>query len=230
MSGTLYGIGVGPGDPELMTLKAARLVAAAKVIAYPAPDPGESFARRIAAEHIAGDALEIAIRIKMQAGAVPAEPYDRAAEEIAGHLAAGRDVAVLCEGDPFFYGTFMYLHDRIGDRFACEVVPGVSSLTAVAAAAGRPLTRRTASLNVFPATLSDEALRARLEASEAAAILKVGRHLSRLKAIIAALGRTDEAVYVAHASLPQQKVVPLAELEEDEAPYFSMILVAKAAP
>ncbi|MBZ8134976.1 precorrin-2 C(20)-methyltransferase [Afifella sp. IM 167] len=230
MTGTLYGIGVGPGDPELVTLKAARLIAAAPVVAYPAPDSGESFARRIAAAHIASGTREIAIRIAMRPGAVPAEPYDRAAEAIGAHLEAGRGVAVLCEGDPFFYGTFMYLHDRLAGRFACEVVPGVSSLTAVAAAAGRPLTRRTAGLSVFPATLDDEALTARLNACEAAAILKVGRHLSRLKAIIAALGRTEEAVYVAHASLPEERVVPLAELAEDEAPYFSMILVAKAAP
>ncbi|MCF1505226.1 precorrin-2 C(20)-methyltransferase [Afifella sp. H1R] len=227
MSGKLYGIGVGPGDPELITLKAARIIESAEVIAYPAPDPGESFARAIAAKHIAGDAREIVIRIAMRAGHVPSEPYDRAAEEIAAELEDGRDVIVLCEGDPFFYGTFMYLHDRLCPRFGCEIVPGVSSLTAVAAAASRPLTRRTGTLNVFPATLDPAILKARLGESEAAAILKVGRHLPQLKELIADLGRLDEAVYVSHASLPQQKVVPLAELEADEAPYFSMILIAK---
>ncbi|WP_026381685.1 precorrin-2 C(20)-methyltransferase [Afifella pfennigii] len=227
MSGTLYGIGVGPGDPELMTLKAARLIAAAPVIAYPAPDPGESFARRIAAAHIPQGCEEIVIRIKMRPGSVPAEPYDRAAKAMAAHLEAGRDVAVLCEGDPFFYGTFMYLHDRLAPRFAAEIVPGVSSLTAVAAAAGRPLTRRTGTLSVFPATLEDEVLKELLCGAQAAAILKVGRHLPRLKRLIAELGLTERAVYVAHASLAEQRVEPLAGLEADEAPYFSMILIGE---
>ena len=136
MSGRFYGIGVGPGDPELMTLKAVRILAAVPVIAYPAPDPGESAARAIAAAFIPAGRAEIAIRVPMRPGRMPVEVYDRAAEEIAVHLEAGRDVGVLCEGDPFFYGSFMYLHDRLAGQFACTIVPGVTSLTACAAASG----------------------------------------------------------------------------------------------
>jgi precorrin-2/cobalt-factor-2 C20-methyltransferase len=227
VSGRLYGIGVGPGDPELMTLKAVRLLSEAPVVAYPAPDKGESSARMIAAAHITAGRIEIAIRVPMRPGPEPASVYDDAADKIARHLAAGRDVAVLCEGDPLFYGSFVYLHDRLGDRFPTTVVPGVSSLTACTAATGRPLVRRDATLAVLPATLPDAALEAGLAATDSAAILKVGRHLPRLKALLARLGLIDAATYVAHATRADERVVPLAELGAEEAPYFSMILVAK---
>lgn len=230
VSGRLYGIGVGPGDPELMTLKAVRILAKTPVVAYPAPNSGESSARAIAASFIPAGRTEIAIRVPMRAGPVPLDAYARAAEEIAAHLAAGRDVAVLCEGDPFFYGSFMYLHDALAERFPTTVVPGVTSLTACAAASGRPLVRRDDVLTVLPATLSDEALTARLAAADAAAILKVGRHLPRVKALLSRLGLIGTSHYVAHATRTSEISVPLAKLDADhEAPYFSMILVSKGS-
>ena len=230
MTGRLYGIGVGPGDPELMTLKAVRILRAVPVIAYPAPDPGESAARAIAAEFIPAGRTEVAIRVPMRPGKMPVEIYDRAADELAAHLQAGRDVGVLCEGDPFFYGSFMYLHDRLAGRFPCTIVPGVTSLTACAAASGRPLVRRDDVLSVLPATLADAELQRRLGDSDAAAILKVGRHLPRLRNILACGKLSDRAVYVAHATRPDERVVPMSELADDEAPYFSVILISKAAP
>ncbi len=226
MTGTLYGLGVGPGDPELMTLKAVRLLQQAPVIAYPAADDGDSSARAIAAGFVPPDATEIAIKVPMRPGRMPTEIYDAAAEKIAGHLAEGRDVAVLCEGDPFFYGSFMYLHDRLAGRFPCVVVPGVSSLTACAASAGQPLAGRNAVLTVLPATLDDADLTARLKNTEAAAILKVGRHLPRLRAVIETCGLTARATYVEHASRVDEKVMPLANIGNAVAPYFSMILIA----
>jgi precorrin-2/cobalt-factor-2 C20-methyltransferase len=229
MTGRLYGIGVGPGDPELMTLKAIRILRAVPVIAYPAPDPGESAARAIAAEFIPAGRTEIAIRVPMRPGKMPVEIYDRAADEISGHLQAGRDVGVLCEGDPFFYGSFMYLHDRLVPRFPCTIVPGVTSLTACAAASGRPLVRRDDVLSVLPATLPDAELQRRLGESDAAAILKVGRHLPRLREMLARNGLSEHAIYVGHATRPDERVAPLPELGDDEAPYFSMILISKAA-
>jgi precorrin-2/cobalt-factor-2 C20-methyltransferase len=229
MTGRLYGIGVGPGDPELMTLKAARILSAAPVVAYPAPNDGESSARAIAAGFIPAGRTEIAIRVPMRVGPVPLDAYGRAADAIAAHLEAGRDVAVLCEGDPFFYGSFMYLHDRLAPRFPVTVVPGVSSLTACAAASNRPLVRRDDVLAVLPAMLPDAELERQLQATDAAAILKVGRHLLRVKAVLARLGRLDASVYVAHATRGDERVVPLAELDDDSAPYFSMILVGQGA-
>ena len=225
--GVLYGLGVGPGDPELLTLKAVRLIQAAPVLAYPAPLEGESMARRIAAPHIPAGKIEIPIRMPMVQARFPAqEVYDRAAEEIGGHLAAGRDVAVLCEGDPFFYGSFMYLFGRLADegRARVEVVPGVSALTATAASAGAPLAARNDVLTVLPGPLAETDLTHRLQAAEAVAIIKVGRHLAKVKRALAAAGLAEGARYISHATLPEQRVSPLAEVSEDSAPYFSMIL------
>src|SRR5579875_2599623 len=164
-SGRLYGLGLGPGDPELITLKAWRILRKAPIIAYPAPDDAPSFARSIVARWLSPAQIEIAIRIPMEIVRFPAQAvYDRAAGELAGYLAAGRDVALLCQGDPLFYGSFMYLFGRLAERFPCAIVPGVSSLGACAAAAGFPIAARNDTLAVLPAGLSDDALVRRLEA------------------------------------------------------------------
>ncbi|MEM6549062.1 MAG: precorrin-2 C(20)-methyltransferase [Pseudomonadota bacterium] len=225
MSGTLYGIGVGPGDPDLMTLKAARLLDRLTVVAYPAPDHGESFARAIAAGHLRHDVTEIPMVVPMRTNRYPAQDvYAAAVTEITAHLEGGVDVGVLCEGDPFFYGSFMYLHARLSGKHIIEVVPGVSSLGACAAALGWPLAARNEALTILPGPLADAELRPRIEAAEAVAILKVGRHLTRLRALIDAMGLTGRAGYVAHASLPACRALPLKEAPV-EAPYFSMLLI-----
>lgn len=227
--GTLWGVGVGPGDPDLMTLRAHRLIAGAAVVAYPAPLGGASFARSIAAGAIRADAVEIPIEIPMETARFPAQAvYDRAAAAIGDHLGAGRDVVVLCEGDPFFYGSYMYLHARLSGRYPARVVPGVTSLTACAAAWGRPLSSRNGILTILPAPLEAAALSAGIAAAEAVAILKVGRHLPKVRAVLDALGLIDRAGYVERASLPVERVLPLADAPA-EAPYFSMILVTKDA-
>lgn len=228
MSGKLYGIGVGPGDPELLTLKALRILRRTPVIAYPAPDDGASFARAIVAEHIRPDQLEIPIVIPMRAERFPARAvYDKAAAEIGRHLDAGSDVCVLCEGDPFFYGSFMYLFARLSGSHAVEIVPGVSSLTASAAALKRPLAARNDLLAVIPAPLPDEAVLAAMASSDAVAILKVGRHLSRMRGLIDGAGLLPAAGYVERVGLDSQRVLALAEVKETQAPYFSMILIYK---
>ncbi len=227
--GTLYGVGVGPGDPELITRRAARLIGAAPVIAFPSLPGQPSLARSIVADLIPPAVREIVIEVPMTEAREPAQAaYDTGAAAIAEALATGADVVVLCEGDPFFYGSFMYLHARLTGRFRVEVVPGVSALTACAALAGRPLAARNDALTVLPAPLPDAALRAHLTGPAALAILKVGRHLPRLKALVAEAGLMSEAVFVARAGLTGQQVCPLAEAPEP-APYFSMILIAKGA-
>ena len=225
MTGTLYGIGVGPGDPELMTVKAVRILGSVSVVAYPAADDGDSSARNIAGEFIPPDTEEIAIRVPMRPGKMPVEVYDEAARTIASHLAAGRDVAVLCEGDPFFYGSFMYLHDRLCPDWPCTIVPGVSSLTACAAAAASPLARRNDILTVLPATLADDELARQLGSCNAAAILKVGRHLPRLRKVIDECGLTPRTRYVEYASRSEERVIDLADQGNEPAPYFSMLLI-----
>ncbi|MEM7547239.1 MAG: precorrin-2 C(20)-methyltransferase [Pseudomonadota bacterium] len=230
MTGILYGVGLGPGDPELMTLKAHRLISAADVIAYPAPAGGDSFARAIADSAIRADATEVVIPIPMDVRRFPAqEIYDKAAQDIRAHLDAGRSVVTLCEGDPFFYGSFMYLFARLADEYSCEIVPGVASMTACAAAAASPLCARNEVLTVIPGPVSEAELRARLMGSGAAAIMKVGRHLPKLRAVIEDLGLTPRATYVARATLGAEIVSPLADAP-DTAPYFSMILIAGSDP
>ncbi|MFK7938436.1 MAG: precorrin-2 C(20)-methyltransferase [Roseovarius sp.] len=229
MTGRLIGVGVGPGDPELMTLRAHRLILAAKVLAYPTLAGATSFARAIAADAIAPDAREIVMDVPMTPAREPAQQaYDQGAAEIAAELDAGHDVVCLCEGDPFFYGSFMYLYARLSDRYDVEVVPGVTSITTCAARAGMPLAARNERLTVLPGPLPEDELRARIEGAESVAIMKVGRHLSKIRSVIDALGLTDQAVYVERASLPDEVVCPLAEAPE-KAPYFSMILLTKGA-
>lgn len=199
---------------------------AAAVIAYPAPDQGDSFARAIVAGFLTGTQTEIVIRTPMEAARFPAqEIYDRAAGEIAAHVAAGRDVAVLCQGDPFFYGSFMYLFGRLAETCRVEVVPGVSSLTACAAAMGAPLAARNDVLAVIPAPLPETDIAERLAAADAAAIIKIGRHAGKVRQVITRLGLADRARYIERATLAQQRILRLDELVDAEAPYFSLVLV-----
>jgi len=226
----IWGVGVGPGDPELLTLKALKLIRAADVLAYPAPEAGESFARQIVAGHLPGGQREIAIRMPLGDGAFPkAEIYDRAAETLLAEAEAQRRVVVLCEGDPFFYGSFSYLYARLAGRVAVSVVPGISSLTACAAVAGGPLALGNQVLAVIPGPLPEAEIAARLKDGGAAAIVKVGRHLAKIRRVLRAAGLEAQAYYVEHATLASQRMVPLAELGEGNAPYFSMILVRGAA-
>jgi precorrin-2 C(20)-methyltransferase len=132
---------------------------------------------------------------------------------------------VLCEGDPFVYGSFAQLFERLGERYPTEVVPGIASFTAAAAAARTPLVGRTQTLLVLPATLPPDELAARLIRADAAAILKVGRHLARVRNVLAELGLLERAIYVEHASAARERIVPLADLAVDEAPYFSLLLL-----
>lgn len=228
MSGKLYGVGIGPGDPELLTIKCLRLLRACPVLAYPAPETGDSLARSIVAPHLTGNQTEYAIRMPLTVERFPAQAvYDRAAEDLGAHLVAGSDVAVLCEGDPFFYGSFMYLFGRLAERFPVEVVPGVSSLTACAAALGHPLAARNDVLTVIPAPLDDDAIAAKLSQTDAAAIMKLGRHGPRIVALLKTLGLADRAQYVERATMTNQRILPLEQLDAANIPYFAMILVHK---
>jgi precorrin-2/cobalt-factor-2 C20-methyltransferase len=225
-TGTVYGIGVGPGDPELVTLKALRLLRAAPVVAYPAPLDGNSFARSIVAQFLTDSQREIAIRVPMVPERFPAQDvYDRAAREIGVEATAGRDVAVLCQGDPFFYGSFMYLFARLAAAFPVEIVPGVSSLTACAAAGRLPLAARDETLTVIPATLDAAALERRLAGVDAAAIIKLGRHFAKVRDVLVGLGLAARAQYVERASLPNQRILALADIDAAAVPYFAMILL-----
>ncbi len=174
-------------------MKARDILARVPVIAYPAPEGGASLVRAIAAPHVPAGRIEIIIETPMAVERFPArEVYDRYAAILAEHLAAGRDVAVLCEGDPFFYGSFMYLYERLAAAHPTVVVPGVSSLGAVAAVAGVPLASRNEVLTVLPAPLAEAELETRLARADAAAIMKVGRHLPKVRAVLRRLGLEED--------------------------------------
>ena len=229
MTGILYGVGLGPGDPELVTLKAARLIESASVIAYPTLAGGDSFARAIAADLISADAQEIRMDVPMTTDRAPAQAaYDKGAAEIAAVLDQGQDVVCLCEGDPFFYGSFMYIHSRLAGKYTVEVVPGVTSVTACAAVSGRPLVARNERLTVLPGPMDEATLRERIAGAESVAIMKVGRHLPKIRGVIENLGLTAQASYIERATLKEQVVLPLSKAPE-KAPYFSMILLTKGA-
>lgn len=224
--GTLYGVGVGPGDPELMTVKAQRIISRAPVIAYLAAPGKASTARAIAAPFFPGDAIELVLDVPMLSEREPAQrAYDEGATRIAAHLDQGHDIAMLCEGDPFFYGSFMYLFARLAKTYPTTVVPGITSITAAAAAIGRPLAARDEVLKILPATISGDVLRAELAGVQSAAIIKVGRHFGKVRAILASLDLLSNAVAVENATGVLQRVRSVADVEGDALPYFTTILV-----
>ncbi len=227
--GKFIGVGLGPGDPDLVTVRAARLISGASIIAYPALPQTESFARRIAAPYISGDTHEIVMEIPMSRQRAPAQAaYDHGAAQIAEALDLGETVIVLCEGDPFFYGSFMYLHARLCDRYEVEVVPGVTSVAASAARLQLPLAARNDVLATIPAPLPDHDIRKRIEMADSFAILKLGAHIGRVSALLDQLGLADRAQYIERATLDEEVVLPLSQAP-DPAPYFSMILATKGA-
>jgi precorrin-2/cobalt-factor-2 C20-methyltransferase len=230
MKGKLYGVGVGPGDPELMTVKAWRLVSTARCIAYLSANGGESTARAIAAPFLSGDAEEIAIDMPMRVETAPAQTaYDEGCHRLRAVLDRGDDVIMLCEGDPFFYGSFMYIYERLAGVYPTVVVPGVTSVTAVACAMGLPLAARDAVTKVLPATLDEARLREELLTCEAAAIIKVGRHFGKVRDILGSLDLIGAATAVERATHHEQRIRKVADIEENVLPYFTTIIVKVGA-
>ncbi|GAA3565144.1 precorrin-2 C(20)-methyltransferase [Microlunatus spumicola] len=232
--GRLHGVGVGPGDPELITLKAARLIAAADVVAYHSGTAGRSIARTIAGDLVSEDAVEELLIYPVTTGTTDHplgyygavdDFYDESAERLAKHLDAGRNVVVLAEGDPMFYSSYSYLHDRLADRYACEVVPGVTSVSASTAALATPVARHEDVLTVLPGTLGVPELARRLAGTDAAAIMKLGRTFRGVVEALRQAGRLDEARYVERASTGRERVLPVRDVDPDQVPYFAMVLV-----
>jgi precorrin-2 C20-methyltransferase/precorrin-3B C17-methyltransferase len=229
--GRLYAVGVGPGDPELVTLKAARLIQDTPVIAYHSGTHGRSIARAIVADLVTPGVVEELLDYPVTTGdaadyyAAMADFYDTSAARLAAHLEAGRDVVVLAEGDPLFYSSYMYLHDRLAERFRCEIVPGVTSVSAASAAAAIPLVRHEDVLTVLPGTLPVPELAQRLADSDAAVIMKLGRTFPAVVEALRRSGRLDEARYVERASTGTELVSPVAAVDPTSVPYFSLVLV-----
>lgn len=222
--GTLFGLGVGPGDPELITVKALRILRAVPVVAYPVLGGLPGFARAIVSAHLRPGQREIAMEIPLSGHDATRDAYDAGAQAVAGALDSGHDVAVLCEGDALFYGSFGYLLARLDNRYTCEIIPGVSSLMAAPARLGRAMVSGNDILCVLPGTLDDDILKTRLTQGSPAVIIKVGRHLARLRALLQTLGLAERAHYIERATLENETTLPLAQAV-GKAPYFSMILI-----
>lgn len=234
MTGHFYGVGLGPGDPELITLKAARLIADADVIAYHAGVGKQSNARRIAAGLIPATAVEEELRYPVTTGPTAhpggyagamAEFYEQSAARLAAHLELGRTVVLLAEGDPLFYGSYMYMHDRLAERFPTEVVPGVPAFAAATAAVASPLVRQTDVLTILPGTLPEAELARRLADTDGAIIMKLGRTFPAVRSALEQAGRLQHALYVERASMPEQRWLPVADVDPATVPYFSLIVV-----
>ncbi|PCE22096.1 precorrin-2 C(20)-methyltransferase [Paraburkholderia acidicola] len=233
-AGRLFGIGVGPGDPELLTLKAVRLLQAAPVVAYFVAKGKKGNAYGIVEAHLDDTQLHLplvypvtteALEPPQSYEAIIADFYDTAAGVVATHLQSGRDVAVICEGDPFFYGSYMYLHDRLATRFETEVVPGVCSMLGGAAVLGAPLVYRNQTLAVLSGVLPEHELRRRLADADAAVVMKLGRNFDKVRRVLDELGLAQRALYVERATMANQRIVPLADVDPMASPYFSLLVV-----
>ncbi len=234
MTGTFTVVGVGPGDPELMTLKAARIIGDARVVAFHAGVGKQSHARRIAGSAIPPGVIEEELRYPVTTGATGhrggyvgamADFYEECAARLSAHLDAGRDVVLLAEGDPLFYGSSMYLHDRFKDTYDTAVVPGVPAFAAAAAAVSAPLVRQTDVLTVLPGTLPEPELARRLADTDGAIIMKLGRTFPAVRCALEQAGRLDGAWYVERASQAEERRLPVADVDPDSVPYFSLIVV-----
>jgi precorrin-2/cobalt-factor-2 C20-methyltransferase len=224
-TGHLYGLGIGPGDPELLTIKALRILQSVPVIAYPVSEKQLSLARSIVAPYLTGNQIEIPIVLPFKLEQSSQPYYDQAAIQLAAHLSAGADVAVLCEGDPLFFGTFMYLYTRLADKFPTTVVPGISSVMASASALGVPLSYRNDVFMVLSAILPAEVLTARLAVADAAVIIKLGKHFSKVCGVLQKLGLMERAKYIERATMPNQRIIPIQEVNPEAVPYFSLIVI-----
>lgn len=227
-SGTLYGIGLGPGDPELLTLKAARLIEQCPVVCYIQNPAGYSLAREIAANHLHGQ-REIPMVISMGKARTSANAaYDLAGEQLRPLLEAGQDVAVLCEGDPLFYGSFCYLLERLQARVSCEVVPGITSVSTVAALTKTPLTRLNQRLAVVTGRNNDAEILAALADYDSVAILKAGPERQRLLALLRQSERWHEGRYVTRATQAGEAIyTDLDDLPDQRGDYFGLLLVSR---
>ena len=234
MSGRLIGIGVGPGDPELLTLKAMRALQEADLVVHFAKNGSASHARTIAACHLKAGVAELPLHYPLTSevprhGSVYRDAlrefYDAAAATLAAQLDAGRAVAVICEGDPLFYGSYMHLHVRLAPRYPTQVIAGVTGMSGCWSTAGAPIAQGDDVFMVLPATLPEGELERRLKDADAAVVMKLGRHLPKIRRTLARIGRLDRAIYVERGSTAAAVLMRLADRPDDVAPYFAIVLV-----
>ncbi|HEX2653790.1 MAG TPA: precorrin-2 C(20)-methyltransferase [Xanthobacteraceae bacterium] len=232
--GKLLGVGVGPGDPELMTVKAVRALGKADVIVYFAKAGAAGNGWTIAAEHIQTSAEKLPLIYPITTEIPKDAPdyrkalcdfYDKAAANIATRLDTGRDVAVVCEGDPMFFGSYMHVHVRLAPQYPTEIIAGVTGMSGCWSAAGLPMAQGDDILTVLAGTLSEAELERRLVTTDAAVIMKLGRNLPKVRRALERSARLDRAIYVERGTMDGSRIMPLADKRDDDAPYFAVVLV-----
>lgn len=232
--GILIGVGLGPGDPELVTVKGARLIGEAKVVAFFAKRGRASHARSIAERYLAPGCEELPLLYPITTEIPFTQPeyraalarfYEDSARRLGAVLEAGHDIALLCEGDPLLYGSFMHMFARLDGRFRVEICAGVSGMSGCFAAARLPMTWGDDVLTVLPATLPEDALAARLASTDAAVVMKLGGNLTKLRRAMMRAGVSERAIYVERGTMAGEKIMAFADKRDDDAPYFSMALV-----
>jgi len=230
----LMGVGVGPGDPELITLKAMRALREADVVVHFAKAGNASNARAIVAGHIRVDVTELELRYPVTTELPTNAPaycnkmrefYEASALAVAAHLDAGRSVAVICEGDPLFYGSYMHLHVRLAERYPTEVIAGVTGMSGCWSAVGTPMTQGNDVFTVLPATLPESELERRLADAESAVIMKLSRNLPKVRRALGRAGRLDRAIYVERGTMANAVVMALTAKADEQAPYLALVLV-----
>ncbi len=230
--GRIICAGLGPGDPELMSVRAARLVRAARHVAYFRKAGRQGQARRIVAGMLADGCAEYAMEYPVTTE-LPADSaeyiglLERFYDDWAGRLAAlarTEEVVVLCEGDPFFYGSFMHLHVRLRGKVEMEIVPGITGMSGCWTATGTPITWGSDILTILPGTLPEAELARRMGESDAFVVMKTGRNLPKIRRALAQAGRLEAAFLVAHGTTSQQRIARLADMAEGDCPYFAVVL------
>ncbi len=227
-TGVLYGVGLGPGDPELLTVKAVNTIQSSQVIVYLTNEQGQSYARRTASSWIRAEQEEMPVFMPMDRQRQRAiQVYDELSIQLADKLSQGKKISVLCEGDPFFYGSFIYIYERLNQTFRCQVIPGISALQAVSAMAQTPLTRLDANMVVVTAGESDENLKSVFQQHDCVVILKVSSQLQRIITLVRQSGRLTDGIYAEYLTQDKQQLYhDLNQVTNEKAPYFSLILLA----
>jgi precorrin-2/cobalt-factor-2 C20-methyltransferase len=233
-SGRLIGVGVGPGDPELLTLRAIRALKEADVVAHFAKRGNGSNARAIIAGQLRSGIEELPLFYPLTTEIRKDDPlyrdamrefYDAAAATVATHLDGGRSVAVICEGDPLFYGSYMHLHVRLAATYSTEIVAGVTGMSGCWSAAGVPIAQGDDVFTAIPGSLPEQELVRRLRETDAVVVMKLGRHLPKVRRALEQTGRLARAMYVERGTMPGAVVMPLVDKQDDCAPYFAVVLV-----
>lgn len=231
--GTIHGVGLGPGAADLMSVRADRLVRGARHLAFFRKKGRPGHARTLVEGMLRADVIEFPMDYPVTTEIAVTDPaynerlsafYAACTGHLAGLATAGEDVVVLCEGDPFFYGSFMHLHSRLRACVPVAVVPGITGMSGAWTASGAPITWGDDVLTVATATLAEDELVRRIRDTDALVVMKIGRHMAKLRRAVCAAGREESAWVVEHAAMPEQRVTRLMEAGET-APYFAILLI-----